>query len=72
MTFQSVVVLERSCETATGCTSSTPTQHTAAAEGPLPHSLLQSIYPDIEVDLFDESTAVVQVQAQLVQAQALL
>lgn len=34
--------------------------------------LIKGTYPDIEVDFFDESTAVVKVQAQLIQAQSFL
>lgn len=33
---------------------------------------LLKTHPDIEVDFFDDTTAVVQVQTQLVQAQAFL
>lgn len=34
--------------------------------------LFLKTHPNIEVDFFDDATAIVQVQAQLVQAQALL
>lgn len=72
MTLKIVVQLRSSCETFK-CARQKH-QMTTCREGGNVTVLLLCLktHPNIEVDFFDDATAIVQVQAQLVQAQALL
>lgn len=73
MTLKIVVQLRSSCETFK-CARQKH-QMTTCREGENVSLLLllfSITHPNIEVDFFDDATAIVQVQAQLVQAQALL
>lgn len=81
MTLEIVVELQSSCETVKG--ARVPQKHTMTAAAaavvlmvveswdPLRPVLIKT-HPHIEVDLLDDTTAVVQVQTQLVQAQSFL
>lgn len=74
MTLKIVVQLRSSCETFKWARQKH--QMTTCREGENVTLLLllffKKTHPNIEVDFFDDATAIVQVQAQLVQAQALL
>lgn len=76
MTLEIVVELESSCETVRRARVRQKHTMTTAGAAKLSAtfslSSLSQTHPDIEVDFFDDTAAVVQVQAQLVQAQAFL
>lgn len=72
MTLKIVVELLSSCETFGKCARQKHKMTTCWEERATSFPPLLKTHPDIEVDFFDDTTAVVQVQAQLVQAQAFL
>lgn len=72
MTSEIVVQLRSSCETFAEYARQKHNTATRGEQGDTSLGALFHTHPDIEVDFSDGSTAVVQVQAQLLQAQAFL
>lgn len=72
MTLKIVVELRSSCETSVKCARQKHKMTTCGEQRDISVRPLLKTHPDVEVDVFDDTTAVVQVQAQLVQAQAFL
>lgn len=72
MALKIVVELRNSCETFVKCARQKHKMTTCWKQRDISFPPPLKTHPDIEVDFFDDTTAVVQVQAQLVQAQAFL